>query len=222
MKSPNSIEYFDSSVRMPLMDLPVRAALVTLKDGQSILISPGSKLPQSSLPSDRNVIALVAPNLLHGGGIENAKAVYSKAQLWAPNGMQKHRPQTSWTHFFGKDTWPFDEELKLIPILGMPGVREYAFYHKASRTLIATDLAFNLLNPTGPAAWIWLTLFGTYKRFAMSRLFLAGVKNKTEFKNSMNELLKLDFDRLVVSHGETVEAGAKELIRSALKERGYL
>ena len=36
----------------------------------------------------------------------------------------------------------------------------------------------------------------------------------------MENLLKIDFENIIVSHGENVMGGAKELLIKALKERG--
>jgi hypothetical protein len=59
--------------------------------------------------------------------------------------------------------------------------------------------------------------------FGISAFFhLFAVRDKVAFKNSLNALLALDFERLVVAHSEPIEAGAKRVVEKALSESKLL
>jgi glyoxylase-like metal-dependent hydrolase (beta-lactamase superfamily II) len=62
---------------------------------------------------------------------------------------------------------------------------------------------------------LFLKLNGIYGRVGCPRIFRRIVTDRETFINSIAELLKLDFDRLVVGHGAVVEKGAKESLRKA-------
>lgn len=215
-----SLSYLDCEIRLPLMKLPVRSTVVSVA-GARLLISPGSTLKREQLLAAGPITDLVVTNFLHSGGVLKALEVFPEARVWGPKGIRAHKPQIPWTHEIQAESWPYQGELSVIPVRGMPAVREQVFLHHPSKTLIVTDLAFNLVRPKGLLSWVFLKAFGTYKRFAISRFFLGAVKKEDEFKASLREILSHDFDRLVMSHGEVLERGAKEKFQLALQERGY-
>jgi hypothetical protein len=45
-------------------------------------------------------------------------------------------------------------------------------------------------------------MFGTYNKFGVSRFYLNYVKDKAAFQKSMEKILSLDFDNIIVSHGD--------------------
>lgn len=103
---------------------------------------------------------------------------------------------------------------------GMAKVREVLFLHKASRTLIVTDLCFNLLDARGLGARFILGLFGTYARFGVSRLYLRFVTDRARFEESLRKLFAWEFDHIAVSHGRLVEGSGRARLLAALQERG--
>ncbi|MCC2680346.1 MAG: hypothetical protein K0R29_2922, partial [Pseudobdellovibrio sp.] len=46
--------------------------------------------------------------------------------------------------------------------------------------------------------------------------------DKKALRASLTEILKWDFDRMVMAHGKVIESGAKEIFINAAKERGLL
>ncbi|HRO67346.1 MAG TPA: hypothetical protein PL182_07270, partial [Pseudobdellovibrionaceae bacterium] len=65
-----------------------------------------------------------------------------------------------------------------------------------------------------------LGLFGTYRRFAVSRFFLGMVKDQAAFEASLKEVLNWPFENIVMAHGEAVTGKGREMFLAALKERG--
>lgn len=214
----NQLIYLDSVVKMPLMKLPVRSVIAPTSKG-NVLISPGSQLKAEDYKKIKSVSDIVAPNLLHSGGVAIAAAQFPNAKKWGPRNIGKRNQHVQWDAELSLQNWPYQDELALIEIEGVPQMKEFVFLHKASKTLILTDLCFNVTSPQGLGAWIILNLFGTYKKFAMSRLWLRVIKDKNLLRKSLNKLLELDFENIVVSHGDDVRGGAKELFIKALQER---
>ena len=207
-------------LKMPLMSLPVRSTVIKLTQG-NVLLSPGSKLSIEQLKSVDNISDLVAPSLLHCGGIELAATTFQNTKIWAPpNGMKK-KPKIKWSAEISADSWPYQEELTSIPIQGMPEINEVVFFHKKSKTMIVCDLCFNLLNAQGISSWIILNIFGTYRKFGISRLYLNYVKNHLAFEASLRQLFSYDFDNLVLGHGENLIGNAKNVLRNAFAYRGF-
>jgi hypothetical protein len=212
--------FLDSKVKMPLMELPVRSVLVPMGE-QGVLISPGSMLQDHQYKPDWKVTDLVAPNLFHNAGMTKAKQHYPSAVLWGSEGADKKLPGLPWGKFLGKDPWPYQDVLSLVTLHGMPSVNESVFIHRPTKSLIVTDLCFNMVDVEGLGAKIILGLFGTYKKLGVSRFFLAGIKDKAAFQKSLVELFSYDFDQIIVSHGSNVVSDGKDRLRFALRERGF-
>lgn len=220
MSPMQEIKILKSSVPMPLMSLPVYSPLVNLGEKQ-ILISPGSRFPLEQYDPTWKITDIVAPNLFHHAGVPKAASVYPSAKLWAAPGLEKKIPHIKWTNFLSLEAWPYQSNLTLIPIQGSGVAGEHVFISKQSKTLIVTDLAFNIKNASGLGAKIMLSLFGTHNRFAVSRLLKLLLDDRLAFERSMHELMTHDFENILVSHGEVIIGNAKNLLREALKERGF-
>ena len=55
----------------------------------------------------------------------------------------------------------------------------------------------------------------------MSRPFKAGVKNEAAFKASVGNILKWEFDRVIVGHGDVIEFDGKAKLRVAIEAAGF-
>ncbi|MGE4132403.1 MAG: hypothetical protein AB7F86_12245 [Bdellovibrionales bacterium] len=213
------LRFLDSVKKMPVMALPVRSILVDGK--KSILISPGSNLTRAQLESCGSVDEIVGNNLFHCAGMAGAAAAFPKARVWGPVGAKVAKPDLPWQAELTEETWPYHEQLPMVVLKGMPKVQESVFVHRPSKTLIAADFAFNMTGPASFGSWLILHLFGTYKRFAVSKFYAKFVEDRGAFQQSLVRLFELDFDSMAMSHGELVVGGAKEKLKAALKERGF-
>ncbi len=198
-----NLTFLDSVKQMPLFELPVRSTVVHL-DQAVVLISSGSQLTKDQLKSAGAVTDIVAPNLLHTAGLAQAIEVFPQARVWKS---------------LTAEAWPYQSELSIVNLKGMPKFDETVFVHKASKTLIATDLCFNLVEAKGFGSWLILNMFGTYRKFAISKLFMKYITDRDAFKKSIKQVLAYDFNHLVVGHGQTIEENAKPLFEKALKDR---
>jgi hypothetical protein len=201
------------------MTLPVRSVLASVSAG-GVLISPGSGLTIEQLESLKCVTDLVAPNLLHCAGIPNAGRVFPKARIWGPLNCISAKPNINWTHEISPKNWPFQNELSVLQIEGLPRTNECVFVHKKSKTLIVCDLCFNLTHPQGIGAWIILHLMGTYQKFAISKLVIKMIKDHVAFQKSIANIFSYDFENIVVSHGEIISGNGKEILRQAFLKHG--
>lgn len=215
----DNLKFLESTLKMPLMDLPVRSVVVTTEKG-NILFSPGSKLTGDQIGSAGSVTDIVAPNLFHCGGVAKASSVHTTAKLWGPINAKKVKSEISWTSELDPKTWPYNDELLALPIAGMPKVSEVVFIHKKSSSLIVADLCFNMLGTKGFGSWLIMNLFGTYEQLGISKLFLKAVTDKEEFEKSLHTLLSHDFENIIVSHGVNVYGQGREKLLKAVEKRG--
>lgn len=212
------LRFLEAIRKMPLMSLPVRSTFVPLQAGH-VLIAPGAGLSLDEIKSLGSVTDLIAPNLLHCGGIMRANSVFPEARKWGVPGAKNSKPEILWTDELVEAKWPYADELPMVALQGIPKVNEVVFFHRESKSLIVTDLCFNLVHAKGFGAWLILSLFGTYQKFAISKLFLRSVTDREAFKDSLGRVLAFDFENIILSHGDNVIGGARSKLQLAMKER---
>lgn len=219
----DKILILESKIKMPLMELPVKSTAVKVKDGVA-LISPVPKLKyfKKKLDEFGKVTDIVAPNCYHNIGIPSASKLYPDARVWGTMGLEKKLPDIRWHKMIGKENWIHQDELLAIPIEGMPSINEILFYHKPTKVLIVTDFCFNHIYGKGFGYWFFFHLFGTYKKFALSRFFLRSVKDRKKFLKSIDEILNLEIESIIIPHGENLHGNVRAKLIDALKEKKVL
>lgn len=207
-------------LNMPLMQLPIRSTIIRTKNGL-IIFSPTKNLGsyQQTIDKMGSVKAVVSPSLFHHLYVKEAKECYPKAKLIGAQGLAKKRPDVSWDAFCPEGLTDFQEDIEVISLEGMPNFQENVFFHKPSKTLLVSDLCFNLTDAKGLGSWLILNLFGTYRKFGVSRLFLKFVTDKDLFVKSIRHLMTLDFQNIIPGHGYIVVGNAKEMLVKALEEK---
>lgn len=142
----------------------------------------------------------IAPNNYHHLHLAHAKKLFPDSLLYGPEGAAKK----SGIELLPIEELEFKESLFPHSIRGNPQLEETCFFHPASKTLILTDLLFNLQHEMGPLSRILLTIMGTYHKLNLSRLVTATVKDKKAFYASIYGLLEYPFENVIVGHGEDI------------------
>ena len=89
------------------------------------------------------------------------------------------------------------------------------FLHRASRTLLLTDLAMNVTNPRPRSRALWFWLIGAYGRFGPTRVLKLFIRDRVAARRALERVLSWDFDRVTLTHGEVLERGGREALRKA-------
>jgi hypothetical protein len=162
------------------------------------------------------VAHIVAPNAVHDTYLEGWFAAYPGARFHGARGFVKIRPDLKFHATLGDtpDTaWAAALDQHLLR--GMPRLNEVVFLHRASRTLILTDLVFNLGPDMPLLSRVLLRMNGCYCTFGPSRLLKTTINDRAALRRSLDRVLAWEFDRVIVSHGKNVETGGKERLREA-------
>ncbi len=163
---------------------------------------------------------LVAPNSFHWADVPWYAARYPEARVLAP--AAAHGKLAPHVRLDGslEDDWPPElaGTLERLPLEGMK-TGEHAFFHPPSRTLILTDLVFNMgTEARGPARWL-LRLNRAHGRFGPTRLLRwVFLRDAAALLASLRRLEEWDYDRVVVSHGDVLERGGKAAMAAAFAD----
>lgn len=200
------------------MALGHRMTIARLPDGSLWIHSPvaHSRELAGELARHGPVSHVVAPNAMHDTYLEGWFAAYPESRFHAAPGLQRARPDLAFTDKL-TDTPPpaWAAVFAQHVIRGMPRLNEVVFLHRPSRTLILTDLAFNLGGEMPLLSRVLLRLNGCYCRFGPSRLLKSTLRHRDAVRNSLATILSWDFDRIVLSHGANIPVGGKPLLRDA-------
>lgn len=196
-----------------------RRMVILVQDGKLMLQSAFVPEPDllNQISQLGEVTDIVVPTTFHDTFLNEVMLHYPGATYYCVPGAEKFTEKKVNTKPVSQlQDSPWADILQIIPIAGMPKVNEHAFYHLPSKSLLVSDLFFNIKGLDG---W-WLNTFAKLLGFAdrpnSSRLFKAMVKDKVAFSNSLEEIAQLDFDQILTSHFNTVPTGGKKIINSIL------
>lgn len=195
-------------------------SVIRLQSGELVIHStaPFSAADVSDIEAAGQPAWLIEATLFHDTFVKAGREAFSGIPYLVPDGfpainggtVSLRTPPSDWSG-----------ELEVLPLDGMPKVREYVFFHRPTRTLIVADLVFNF----GLSATPWTRFFfrwgaGIRQFPGMSRLFRFSIRDRKAFAASVRQLMKWDFDRLIVGHGDVIESGAKDELAAALAQAG--
>ncbi|MBI3782262.1 MAG: DUF4336 domain-containing protein [Deltaproteobacteria bacterium] len=201
--------------------LPVgtRMTVIRLAGGRLLLHSPvelDSDL-QSQLDAVGRVCFAVAPNRVHHLYAGKVAQVYPGTRLWVAPGLPRKRPDLVFEAVLNDDAPPeWQGEVEQVFFRGRPYENEVTFFHRASRTLILCDLAFNFGPRTAAPTRLLMKLLRSYGHLGPSKLDPLLIRDRRAARASLERILAWDFDRIIVAHGEVLESGGHEILR-----RGY-
>jgi len=209
---------YETDIKMPAGRLPSRATIMRLADGRLVLHSPLAIDDATAKEIDAlgEVGFVIAPSCVHWLFLAAAKERYPKARVLASPGLKKKLGDLAFEPLPEAGRVDGMDGIRALYIRGVPYMGEHVFLHEPSRSLVVTDLLFNVHACPSFGMRIFFRLFGTWKRTAQSRLWRLLVKDRAAAAKSAAEVLSWDFERVVVAHGDVVEDDARERTRRAL------
>lgn len=191
---------------------------MVLDDGGLVLHSPiaFTEALRAEVATFGPIRALVAPNLFHHLHLAAWQQAFPEALTFAPAKLQRKRPDLRVDHELGP---AFDErfgtEIQRIAVEGMPAVREHLFYHRATKTLVVTDLCFWLPSARGITR-AYAKINGVLHRPNASLLFRLAIRDKVAFQKSVSPVYGLDVAQIFMCHDEIWREDASERLREFL------
>jgi hypothetical protein len=208
------------------LEVGTRMTVVRLDDGSLLLHAPVAL--SAGLCAELNALGpvrwVVAPNRMHHLYAGRVAETYPAARLWVAPGLPEKRPDLRCEGVLDDEApAPWRGQVDQTFFRGRPLENEIAFFHRASRTLLLCDLAFNFRETTVLATRILMRLVRSYGRFGPTTLDPLLIRDRAAARASLERILAWDFDRVVVAHGDVLETGGRALLREGyawlLRER---
>lgn len=200
------------------MELGRRMTVVRLRHGRLWLHSVARLTPEVRewLDSLGRVAFVVSPSLMHNRWMEAYAAAFPDAALVASPGLAKKRPDLAFDRTLGEapdPEWSAELDQAVFPVRG--DYREVVFLHRASRTLILTDLCLRIPAGRGLLTAALARALGYHERFAVSRLLRVTLADRAGARKALERILTWDFDRVIIGHGRILDSGGKPAVESA-------
>jgi hypothetical protein len=195
-----------------------RMSVIKLANDELLLHSPIAldQTVKEQIEALGRVAYLITPNAFHGLYVDEWRAAFPKAKhRTAKSDMQRGASSMNLSDCSELPLLP--SEIEMIQVQGAPKANEFLFFHTPSRTLIVTDLAFNIGGDVSLWTKIFFSLNDSYGKFGPSRLMRSMVEDQSALRDSLLKIFEWDFDQIVVSHGLVVERNGKEVMRDAFQ-----
>ena len=149
----------------------------------------------------------------------NLPGVFPDAQLWLVPALATkmdelpHLPLHSMPPAWARD---FDGVLFDAAL----GYQEWIFCHRATQSLILTDLILNVPRPDSPLGRVVGAVLDEGRGCKSSRLVKAAVIGGREGKRASGQvdaILRWNFKRVIMAHGAIVPRDGKRVMRRALR-----
>jgi hypothetical protein len=198
------------------LEVGTRMTVIRLADGSLLLHSPVALDAElrRELDAVGRVRFAVAPNRVHHLYAGKVAEAYPEARLWVGPGLERKRPDLVFDAVLGDEApAEWKDQLDQVFFRGRPYENEVVFFHRASRTLILCDLAFNFGPRAAAPTRLLMRLLRSYGRFGPSKLDPLLIRDRRAARQSLERILGWDFDRVVVAHGDVLESGGHEALR---------
>jgi hypothetical protein len=204
------IHLAESTVRFYGVRIQTRMTVVRLSGSRLFVHSPVPLDTSLRRDLDRlgEVAFVVSPNKIHHLSIGDYIDAYPRAKVFASPGLPERRPDLAFAGVLGDQPEPgWTAELDQAAIRGNVFFTEIVFFHRASRTLIVTDLVENLDSETAsPFGRALARLFGVGSEPVASPEHRLYTNDAPSAARSFERLRSWEFERIVLSHGALIES----------------
>jgi hypothetical protein len=202
-----------------IIPLGHRMTVVRLPTGGLFVHSPVAWTPGLAAELARlgPVEVLVAPSWFHDSYWPPWFRAHPKARFLCAPGMEQAIRGITFEETLAAEPDPaWGDVLQQTCVEGMPKVNEHLFLHLPSRSLIVADFVFHLVAADlPPITGQLMRLFGSYDRFAVSKVYRSQVRDRSALRDSVERVLAWEPARVVVGHGRILEVDVVDRLHQA-------
>jgi hypothetical protein len=168
------------------------------------------------------VAAIIAPGNFHWLHVRSCQQAFSDAVTHVCPGVEKRAKDLTFDFVLGDDAPPlWAGELSQVALQGTRVMREVAFFHRPSRTLILVDLVENFTPATPGTNSLLRILFralGMWNRPSPAPEYRLAWGDKARVREGMERILAWDFERVILSHGDLITRDARQIVAHAWRK----
>ena len=221
---PGAIWLREYAVRLGGARFNARMTVIKLRSGTILVHSPCAfdDALAAEVAALGRVAAIVAPGNLHWLHVRSCQQAFPNAVTYLCPGVEKRAKGLAFDFVLGDDAAPlWSDELSQVVLQGTRVMREVAFFHHASRTLILVDLVENFTSATLGTNLLLRTCFralGMWNRPSPAPEYRFAWGDKARVREGLERILAWDFERVILSHGDIITRNARHIVAQAWRQ----
>lgn len=208
----------DRPLKLAIGNVGARMTVIRLADGSLFVHSPVrlDEDTRRALDSCGSVRCIVAPSKIHHFFVGDYIDAYPAARFYGAPGLAAKRRDLRFDATLSDEAAPeWLGEVESHLFCGAPYLNEVVFFHPATRTLILTDVAFNVATHKTAGARLFYWLVGAAGRFGPHRVVRLTIRDRRAARASIDRILGWNFDRVIVAHGDILETSGRDRVAAA-------
>ena len=201
-----------------------RMTVIKLCSGEILIHSPCAfdKALAAQVAALGPVAAIIAPGNFHWLHVRSCQQAFPRAVTYVCPGVEKRAKGLTFNEMLSDEApalWA--GELSQVYLQGTRVMREVAFFHHASKTLILVDLVENVTAATPGTNWLLRLLFrtiGLLNTPGLAPEYRLGWGDKALVRQCMMRILDWNFERVILSHGDLITRDAKRVVAHAWRK----
>jgi hypothetical protein len=180
-----------------------RMTVIRVKDGRILVHSPVpiERDLRSAVENLGQVAALIAPNMFHHQFLSEWRLAFPEVKTFCVPGLAAKKSDFKFDGVLEDVSPPqWIGQVDQVVIKGIPDYGEVVFFHRPSRTLLASDLVFNYSPVQAESDPGGANGLGPHSRI------ISAITDQNALRESIESVLRWPFERVIVSHGQVVES----------------
>ena len=221
---PDALWLREYPVRLGGARFNARMTVMKLRTGEILLHSPCPFDDSLAAEVDAlgRVSGIIAPGNFHWLHVRSWQQAFPEATTYVCPGVERRAKGLSFDFVLGDETprlWV--DELSQVALQGTRVMREVAFFHRASRTLVLVDLIENFTPATRGTNLFLRALFralGMWNRPSPAPEYRFAWGERSRVRQGMERILAWDFERVILSHGDVITSDARRIVTDAWRQ----
>jgi hypothetical protein len=218
---PDALWLREYSVRLGGARFNARMTVIKLRSGDILVHSPCAcdDSVAAEVATLGRVAAIIAPGNLHWLHVRSWQQVFPDATTYVCPGVEERARGLSLDFVLADEAPPlWADELSQVALQGTRVMREVAFLHRASRTLILVDLIENFTSATPGTNLFHRIIFralGMWNCPSPAPEYRFAWGDKLRVRQGMERILAWDWERVILAHGDNITRDAKQIVAHA-------
>lgn len=215
---PSHVWHAQQCMRFGPVEIHTRMTVIRLRDGALWIHSPIEPTPSllAELSSLGEVRYVIAPNRSHHLFFQRFLMSFPVATGFVAPGLPE-KLKTLSQYPAVPMPGPWEGELQSWFIDGLPIINETVWFHEETGTLVLTDLLFCFGTVNTGLTKLIARLLGVYGRLGMSLTMKLMTTDKKALRRSIEPLLLLPIQRIVLAHDQVIDEKPVQKLREAFE-----
>lgn len=212
--------HMEAGIQTAGIPLTARMTVVRFGNGKVWIHSPVRFGPEvrDQIAALGEVAWIVAPNRAHHMFMAKCKQAFPDARLYGAPGLERKRRDIANLHPLEDAIEPeWADELEQVVFRGMPVINEVMWFHKASATLIATDVLQCWCGELDWRADTYARVTGVRGHLDVPRTVRLATRDRDAAAHCAQAVLAWPFTRVITAHNAIVERDAHALVARAFE-----